>query len=197
MFYLITCSSTHILSHRSCSPDFAQIDQIKDEICEALTSYSSKIEGFLKEMNECDKACDDLRGEISRLRTHRMEMKSDAVCAFTGKSVLAAGEPFYVFPSGYVILESPLKKEVLPYLNEKQAERVAELEQELRLTNNQDRRTYDTLQAELDGLIAAECPLTGSIMVDSIDRPFPGSEEIDEAILGLGEGSEGAGVATV
>lgn len=153
-------------------------------------------------MNEFDQVCDDLRGEISRLRTHRMEMKSDARCAFTGKEVLSAGEPFYVFPSGYVILESSLKREVLPYLNEKQAARVAELEQELKLHQGRDRRSdskYDSLQAELDGLIAAECPLTGSIMVESIDHPFPDSDEIDELMLGPGGGGVGgsAVIATV
>lgn len=171
------------------SPDFAQIDQIKDEICEALTSYSSKIEGFLKEMSECDQTCDELRSEINRLRTHRMEMKANARCAFTGKAVLTAGEPFYVFPSGYVILESALKREVLPYLNDKQATRVAEIEQELRRHAEQGRHPeskYNTLQAELDGLIAAECPLTGSIMVESIDHPFPDSDEINESMVGLG-----------
>ena len=181
-------------------PDFAQIDQIKDEICEALTSYSSKIEGFLKEMNECDQVCDSLRGEIGRLRTHRMEMKSDARCAYTGKEVLSAGEPFYVFPSGYVVLESALKREVLPYLNDKQARRVAELEQELKRNNN--RRSdakYDSLQAELDGLIAAECPLTGSVMVESIDQPFPDTDEIEQWMLGQGSGrlDGSAGTATV
>lgn len=132
-------------------------------------------------MNECDQACDELRGEISRLRTHRMEMKSDARCAFTNKPVLSAGEPFYVFPSGYVILEGPLKSEVLPFLNPRQQERVAELEQELRLQSRKERYAgskYDSLRAELDGLIAAECPLTGSIMVESIDRPFEDSEEM-------------------
>ncbi len=138
-------------------------------------------------MNECDQACDELRSEISRLRTHRMEMKSDARCAFTGKAVLTAGEPFYVFPSGYVVLESELKREVLPYLNQKQALRVAELEHELRRQAGQGRHLdskYDTLQAELDGLIAAECPLTGSIMVESIDRAFPNSDEINESLVG-------------
>jgi vacuolar protein sorting-associated protein 18 len=130
-------------------------------------------------MNECDHTCDALRSEISRLRTHRMEMRTDAQCAFTRKSVLSAGEPFYVFPSGYVVLESALKKEVMPYLNERQRARVVEIESELKL--KPDIRVdpkMDDLQAELDGLIAAECPLTGSIMVDSIDTPFDDSDEI-------------------
>jgi hypothetical protein len=184
-------------------PDFAQIDQIKDEICEALTSYSSKIEAFLKEMNECDETCDDLRGEISRLRTHRMEMKSDARCAFTGKSIRSAGEPFYVFPSGYVVLESVLKKEVIPCLNKKQKDRVAELEQEMKFSSGPGRRSdskHTALQAELDGLIAAECPLTGSIMVESIDQPFADSDEIDDLTYELGGGGRlpsETGMATV
>lgn len=168
-------------------PDFAQIDQIKDEICDALTSYSSKIEGFLKEMNECDQTCVGLREEIRRLSTHRMQMKADARCALTGKLVLDAGEPFYVFPSGYVILESALKNEVMPFLNEKQQDRVSELEKtlsELRreagvagaeVADDQ----IETLQSELDGLIAAECPLTGSVMVETIDRGFDDCVEAD------------------
>jgi vacuolar protein sorting-associated protein 18 len=131
-------------------------------------------------MNECDHTCDALRGEISRLRTHRMEMRSDARCAFTTKPILSAGEPFYVFPSGYVVLESALKKEVMPYLNERQRARVVEIESELkRMAGVEVDPKMDTLQAELDGLIAAECPLTGSMMVDSIDTPFDDSDEID------------------
>ena len=168
-------------------PDFAQIDQIKDEICDALTSYSSKIESFLKEMNECDQTCDALREEIRRLSSHRMLMHAEARCAFSNKLVLDAGEPFYVFPSGYVILESPLKKEVMPYLNEKQRARVAEIENllnDLRKDTNviesEDRETQiEALQSELDGLVAAECPLTGVIMVNSIDRGFDDCVEVD------------------
>jgi hypothetical protein len=165
------------------SPDFAQIDQIKDEICEALTSYSSKIEGFLKEMNECDQACDGIRLDISRLRTHRMEMKADARCAYTNKPVLSAGEPFYVFPSGYVVLESALKKAVLPHLNERQQARVKDIEQALKTFSGREKQSASKiaiLQSELDGLIAAECPLTGSIMVDSVDLAFEDSEEIED-----------------
>jgi hypothetical protein len=126
-------------------------------------------------MNESDQACDSLREEIGRLRTHRMEMKSDARCAYTNKAVLSAGEPFYVFPSGYVVLESSLKREVLPYLNQRQRQRVSEIEREFKGFSKQQRQKdprFDSLQAELDGLIAAECPLTGNIMVESIARGF-------------------------
>ena len=178
-------------------PDFAQIDQFKDEICDALASYSSKIEHYLKEMNECDQACDALRDELSRLKMEGTQVRADARCAFTNKLVLEAGEPFYAFPSGYVVLESALKREVLPHLNEKQLSRVAFIENELtrlrksrasgpgRNSHEAARDAYELeeLQVELDGLIAAECPLTGSVMVESIDRGFLGDEDDDFASL--------------
>lgn len=150
-------------------------------------------------MNDCDHACDSLRGEISRLRTHRMELKADARCAFTKKAVLTAGEPFYVFPSGYVVLESALKNEIKPHLNEKQRSRVEEIEQEIIRNTNlgaSSPQTIDSLQAELDGLIAAECPLTGSAMVDSIDQPFADSIEIDD-MIGFGQPSGTSNTASV
>jgi vacuolar protein sorting-associated protein 18 len=151
-------------------PDFAQIDQIKDEICEALTSYSSNIDGYLQEMNECDQASNSLREEITRLRKHHMRVKADAKCAFTQKLVLSAGEPFYAFPSGYVILASALRAEVLPHLNEKQRNRVEELEKQIQAGNTA--KPVQSLISELDSILAAECPLTGSIMWESIDKPF-------------------------
>lgn len=147
-----------------------------------MTAYSSKIEGFLKEMNDCDQTCSNLREEIKRLRTHRMKLRADARCALTNQAVLNAGEPFYTFPSGYVFLSSALKKEVMPLLNEKQKARVEELEREIEkintmaTTNAEDESRGRGLQTELDGLIAAECPLTGSVLVNSIDQGFDTDE---------------------
>lgn len=165
-------------------PDFAQIDQIKDEICEALTSYSSRIEGFLREMSDCDQTCDKLRLEITRLKNRQTRVKANARCAITNKLVLKGDEPFYVFPSGYVILASAVKKEVMPFLNEKQRARVQELEKELKAIP-ESHPNRDKLQAELDGLIAAECPLTGTVMIESIDQGFENSDEIDDLNFGL------------
>ena len=146
-------------------------------------------------MNECDQTCDALREEVSRLKNVGTQVRADARCAFSGKYVLEDGEPFYAFPSGYVVLESALKREVIPHLNEKQVDRVKIIETELarirrsRKSSSGGRSSYEVakddyemeeLQVELDGLIAAECPLTGSVMVDSIDRVFPDDDEEDE-----------------
>ena len=151
-------------------PDFAQIDQIKDEICEALTSYSSKIEGYLREMSDCDRRCDAVRKEIGRLRSHTMRLRTDAKCAISNQRIISGGEPFYAFPSGYVVLATPLKEHVLPSLKERQCARVQELERSLRLGGNE--KQLEQVQNELDGIIAAECPFTGSFMIDSIDKGF-------------------------
>jgi hypothetical protein len=171
-------------------PDFAQIDQFKDEICNALASYSSKIEHYLKEMNECDQTCDALRDELSRLKNTGTHVRADARCALTNQPIFETGEPFYAFPSGYVALETALKREVTPHLNERQLGRLNFIENELeKIRKSQsseilfpsDIARYDyeleELATELSGLIAAECPLTGSVMVESIDRGFSSDEE--------------------
>ena len=177
----------------SCRPDVAQIDQFKEEICAALTSYSSKIEEYLKEMSNCDQTCNALRDEIHRLSDFTTTMCSEARCAFTGKIVAEANEPFYVFPSGYVALEGPLKSEVMPFLNKQQQIKVESIEKEISnlkgminpnissvdryWEKSEAEFKLDALQTEMDGLIAAECPLTGTIMIESIDHCFADSKE--------------------
>ena len=164
-------------------PDSAQIDQFRDEICEALTAYSSKIDQYVQEMSECDQACEALRVDIESLGKLGTQMRADARCAFTGKIVLDADEPFYVFPSGFVALESALKNEVVPFLNVEQRIRVDSIEKDLKdlkrrksVESRDTRHREEILQSELDGLIAAECPLTGRIMVESIERGFTGMD---------------------
>ena len=66
--------------------------------------------------------------------------------------------------------------------------KIKELQEKLRplsqsgLSQN-DQELRDKLQAELDNIIAAECPLCGSVMIQSINKPFISKEEEAEASL--------------
>jgi hypothetical protein len=144
-------------------------------------------------MNDCDQTCNGLREEIRRLSDFTTQMSSDAKCVFTEKSVVADNQPFYIFPSGFVALESALKKEVVPYMNDNQKSYMKSIEKEIleissHLENNtvsneefqggsDDMYRLEELQCDLDGLIAAECPMTGSVMIESIDHRFCDSKE--------------------
>jgi hypothetical protein len=106
-------------------------------------------------------------------------MKADARCAITNKLVLSAGEPFYVFPSGYVVLGSALKNEVMPYLNEKQRMRVEEIENELKRKSDQEFPKY--VAGGADGMTGAECP--NGLCHVSIDRDCNSRKYDDEDFI--------------
>ena len=46
-----------------------------------------------------------------------------------------------------------------------------------------DQEARDKIQSEIDGVVAAECPLCGSVMIQSINKPFISKEEEEEAAL--------------
>ena len=46
-----------------------------------------------------------------------------------------------------------------------------------------DQELRDKLQSEMDAIVAAECPLCGSVMIQSINKPFISKEEENEAML--------------
>lgn len=74
------------------------------------------------------------------------------------------------------------------HLSAAEKAKIKELQEKLRplsqsgLSQN-DQELRDKLQAELDNIIAAECPLCGSVMIQSINKPFISKEEEAEASL--------------
>ena len=77
---------------------------------------------------------------------------------------------------------------MLKHLTASEKARVKELQDKLRPLNNgsisqNEQEVRDKLQAELDSIIAAECPLCGNVMIQSINQPFISKEEEEEAKL--------------
>lgn len=74
------------------------------------------------------------------------------------------------------------------HLSAAEKAKVKELQGKLRPLNQgslsqNDQELRDKLQSELDLIIAAECPLCGSVMIQSINKPFISKEEEEEALL--------------
>lgn len=74
------------------------------------------------------------------------------------------------------------------HLSSAEKAKIKELQEKLRPLNQSglsqnDQEMRDKLQAELDNIIAAECPLCGSVMIQSINKPFISKEEEAEASL--------------
>lgn len=176
-------------------PDFTHIDQLQGDICLALTAYSSEIEQCMKDMSKCEQVCADLRKEINRLEASSVSLAESSRCASTNTPLLSQesdGEGRYVFPSGHAFMESALKDAVKPHLNEQQSSRmgdiVGEIDKLLAQVNNkisageitmrpEEEDHLENLLCDLDGLIAAECPMTGAIMIESIDKTFADDDE--------------------
>ena len=156
-------------------PDFATIDEFKEEICAALQGYSDKVARYKDDLAEADLVCEGLEEEIGWLEKQEVKVGENETCAISGKRV--EGEDSYCFRSGFVVRVEEMRKLVWEVLNEEQRERVEWLEKELRGEGEEemlDGEKMAELTKELDGLIAAECPCTGDLMIESVGVPLEG-----------------------
>jgi hypothetical protein len=171
-------------------PDFATIDEFKDEICSALQGYSDTVAKYKEELAEADLVCEGLEEEIGWLEKQEVKVGEEDRCAISGKSL--EGD-VYAFRSGFVVRVEEMRRVVWEVLDEKQRERVEWLEAELKSAEvdrwdggngggdgeegEAKRERVLELRKELDGLIAAECPCTGDLMIESVGVPLSGWDE--------------------
>ncbi|GMI34293.1 hypothetical protein TeGR_g7486, partial [Tetraparma gracilis] len=158
-------------------PDFATIDEFKDEICAALQGYSDTVARYKEDLAEADMVCEGLQEEISWLEKEGVQKVDyeNQRCAISGKRL--DGGDVYAFRSGFVVRVEEMRKLAWGALNEDQRERVEWLEKELADGAEEEGEGVLALRQELDGLLAAECPCTGDLMIESISVPLPGWDE--------------------
>mmetsp|Transcript_28908 Transcript_28908/g.94645 ORF Transcript_28908/g.94645 Transcript_28908/m.94645 type:complete len:535 (+) Transcript_28908:262-1866(+) len=135
-------------------PDFVVIEAFKTEICSSLEQYNKSLDTLRAEINDYKHNSINIQNESLTLYTQDICLASNARCSLSGCPVVS--EPFFYFSSGHSFLERNLTK----------AKR-----KELSVTPHTN--TIENGKAQRQGLpIAAECPLTGSTIIDSVDIPL-------------------------
>jgi hypothetical protein len=139
-------------------PDFALIDDFKDEICASLEEYNEEIGALREEMNEAMQMAELIRTDIRELRGRHGYVSASQKCAFSGQ--MLNGRAFVLFPCGHAFLEDVLVQEVAK--------------------RNRVVRTRASAgdKKEVDEMVARECPLCGEMMIRLTDEPFISLDEV-------------------
>ncbi|PLB33828.1 vacuolar protein sorting protein DigA [Aspergillus candidus] len=148
-------------------PDFAVIDDFKDEICSALEDYSRHIEALRQEMDNSAQTARQIRGEIAGLDTRYAIVEPGEKCWLCGLPVLS--RQFFVFPCQHAFHSDCLGTAVLEGAGGKK-KYMRDLQTQLNRGDGEGRR--EAIVKELDGLIAEACILCGDHAIKQIDRPF-------------------------
>ena len=77
-------------------PDFVVIDDFKDEIANALESYSAQIEGLKNEMDDATRSAESMKEYIVGLKNRFITVDAGERCSVCSIPILA--RQFYVFP---------------------------------------------------------------------------------------------------
>lgn len=159
-------------------PDFTEIDLFKEEICNTLEDYANRIETLKSEMDELSSSAETIDKELAGVTTRGFAMRNHQRCEGCSEALQSqqlSWEQFYLFPCGHGYHEACLLKKSGEYLEHAaDIQLVASLKEQISAVSarakDADKRSMvqmEHLQAELDALVAADCPLCGDYMIRS------------------------------
>jgi len=141
-------------------PDFARIDDVKQQVCASLEDYSRQIDELKAEMTEATSSADALRRDIKQLGERSLDVTVGRACdcpelaptfAPTCGGLCVGGHSFVAFPCSHAFRLKCLEHALAPH---------------------ERQRLSQPGPAALQEALAAECPLCGEAMVASVCKPF-------------------------
>lgn len=159
-------------------PDFTEIDLFKDEICRTLNDYGARIDHLKSEMNELSESAESINHELESMKRRGYSLTAQQRCEYCTLPLF--GKQFYLFPCSHGFHADCLLKRIHRHVDAGQVQHIRALEEQLKLSANRTKDASDKralalveyLQAELDGCIAADCPLCGFAMIRSLGVPL-------------------------
>ncbi|VDL69971.1 unnamed protein product [Nippostrongylus brasiliensis] len=151
-------------------PEFTEIKDFKDPLCECLKEHSVRIQELQQAMKDATIMAQEIREKTDRLRNRVTVIKAGEVCSTCKRSLI--GRPFHAYHCRHFFHRECLEKEAMPFLTEEQKLRLKDL-----LAN--EKRLFSQLQA------ADRAPNAGDKFADAfvwfrlIDKPFFTDEEYE------------------
>eukprot|EP00013_Stygamoeba_regulata_P028607 CAMPEP_0177663226 /NCGR_PEP_ID=MMETSP0447-20121125/19794_1 /TAXON_ID=0 /ORGANISM="Stygamoeba regulata, Strain BSH-02190019" /LENGTH=835 /DNA_ID=CAMNT_0019169011 /DNA_START=24 /DNA_END=2528 /DNA_ORIENTATION=+ len=109
-------------------PDFDRIDDVREPICHALSSYNQRIAGLIYRMDQATASAGLIREDIKLLRRKHCFVQAQQECDSASAALMSS--PFYVFACQHVFHADCLGRAVKARLDAVQREQLAHLEEE-------------------------------------------------------------------
>ncbi|KAK4934708.1 tethering complex subunit [Elasticomyces elasticus] len=150
-------------------PDFVVIDDFKDEICQALETYSRHIDSLKSEMDASQMTAEQIKREIDMLDQRYAIVEPGERCWICGMPVLA--RQFFVFPCQHAFHSDCLGKRVLESSSQTRRKNIKELQSKVSAGLGIGPQRAKWIK-ELDGIVGEQCVLCGDLGIRSVDEPF-------------------------
>jgi hypothetical protein len=177
-------------------PDFETIDQFKTPIIKSLEHYNDRLTELRSEMNEASKSIDDIRDDLAKYRTRCVAtIDSNEVCSLCEQALMLQST-FYIFACGhyfhgdclFTYVRRLMKRKDDNNLDNKNRSQGLNKTEQNSTKSNIDTvnrlqsiiasgiappsRDMESVQQELDDLVASQCVLCGETAVDYLDQPL-------------------------
>ncbi|SNX87383.1 related to DigA protein [Melanopsichium pennsylvanicum] len=110
-------------------PDFAVIDDCKDDICEALEGYATHIEELKDEMDEASRSAAAIQQDIAKLSERFVAIEPDQKCHDCMQTLIQ--RQFYIFPCRHGFHADCLIGQVTKTMSTRSLRKLFELQQQI------------------------------------------------------------------
>ncbi|XP_068109477.1 vacuolar protein sorting-associated protein 18 homolog [Hyperolius riggenbachi] len=195
MVCLSSCNLLKIEDILPFFPDFVTIDHFKEAICNSLQAYNQHIEELKQEMEDATLSAKRIREDMQEMRNKYGSVDPQDKCTSCDFPLL--NRPFYLFLCGHMFHYDCLMQTVVPNLLAYKQKELDDLQKKLAaavqpsksrsLAKEEDsislgkgQPSREQIKADIDDIVAAECPYCGELMIRSIDKPFIDPQKFKE-----------------
>lgn len=163
-------------------PEDIPLEELKDQICERIDEYQRQIKIKQQELEERKRAAESLKEDLRAVNQRCVVLSLSKQCDMCRRNVFS--EKFFAFPCRHAFHYSCMQRTKCRYLTMEQYQSYNVLAKSLEsaVTTGASEREIQTIESELEDIIADECLICGYVLIQSITEPFISPSESVENV---------------